>query len=146
VIDLPAQRIDYRAEAELVQSCAGIGQRDLAGQIIPVNISGPIDNPSIRPEIPTGLIQALRKRQPEQAPASPQPAPADTQPAPVEVIPGLVVPGQVLPGQRVQPGQREQQAQPAPQQPPPEQQQQPPPPQKPKEALRGILEGILKQR
>jgi hypothetical protein len=43
----------------------------------------------------------------------------------------------------VQPGQ--QQAQPAPEQPPP-QQQAPPPPQKPKEALRGILEGILKQR
>jgi AsmA protein len=132
-IDLPANRIDYRAEAELVQSCAGIGQRDLAGQVIPVNISGPIDNPSIRPEIPSGLIQALRKRQPaEQAPTSPQPAP------PVEVVPG-----QVLPGQRVQPGQ--QQAQPAPEQPPP-QQQAPPPPQKPKEALRGILEGILKQR
>jgi hypothetical protein len=50
----------------------------------------------------------------------------------------------VLPGQRAQPGQ--QQAQPAPEQPSEQQQQAPPPPQKPKEALRGILEGILKQR
>jgi len=139
VIDLPAQRIDYRAEAELVQSCAGIGQRDLAGQIIPVNISGAIDNPSIKPEIPSGLIQALRRRQPAEAPATTQPAPTTSEPAPVEILPGLVIPGQVLPGQR------QQQAQPAPQQPPPQQQQEPPPPQKPKDALRGILEGILKK-
>ena len=135
VVDLPANRIDYRAEAELVQSCAGIGQRDLAGQIFPVNINGPIDNPSIKPEIPPGLIQALRRRQPAEAPA----APATTQPQPVEILPGIVLPGQVLPGQR----QPQQQAQPAPEQ---QQQQEQQQPQKPKDALRGILEGILQQR
>jgi AsmA protein len=69
-VDLPGDRIKYRAEAELVQSCAGIGKRDLAGQIIPVNISGPIADPKVSPEIPSGLISALRKRRSSQPAAS----------------------------------------------------------------------------
>ena len=40
-VDLPRDQLDYRAEAELVQSCAGIGKRDLAGQLIPVTIYRP---------------------------------------------------------------------------------------------------------
>ena len=72
-IDLPKDQVNYRAEAELVQSCAGIGKRDLAGQIIPVTITGPISDPKVQPQIPSGLINALRKRG---APAAAQAAPA----------------------------------------------------------------------
>ena len=86
-IDLPKDQLNYRAEAELVQSCAGIGKRNLAGQIIPVTISGPITDPKVQPQIPSGLINALRRRRtptPTQAaPAPPtQQAPPEQQQAP----------------------------------------------------------------
>jgi AsmA protein len=85
-VSLPAEQIDYRAEAELVQSCAGIGQRDLAGHVIPVTVTGPIADPKVTPTIPAGLIRALRKRRtPQPAPAQPAataPAPAPTQQPP----------------------------------------------------------------
>ena len=77
-VDLPRDQLDYRAEAELVQSCAGIGKRDLAGQLIPVTISGPITDPKVQPQIPAGLISALRKRRPAPQ-AAPQPT-AETVP------------------------------------------------------------------
>ena len=82
VVSLPAEQLDYRAEAELVESCAGIGKRDLSGQIIPVKVSGPIANPKVQPEIPTGLIQALRRRQAAPAPAPEQSAGQQAAPPP----------------------------------------------------------------
>ena len=81
IIDLPRDRLDYRAEAELVQSCAGIGKRDLAGQMIPVVITGPITDPKVQPQIPAGLINALRKRRPPPA-AAPPTATAPSAPVP----------------------------------------------------------------
>ncbi len=74
-IDLAASRINYLAKAELVQSCAGIGKRDLSGQQIPVQISGPLDNPNISPQLTAGLVNALRGKARQnttaQQPASP---------------------------------------------------------------------------
>ncbi len=115
-VNLPAAQLDYRAEAELVQSCAGIGKRDLAGQIIPVNITGPIASPKVQPEIPVGLIKALRERR-TPPPAAPGAAPPPTaqQPPPQQAPP-------------------QQPAAPA------------PAPSDPKDLLRGILQGIIKKQ
>jgi AsmA protein len=82
-INLPSDWLDYRAEAELMQSCIGIGKRDLAGQLIPVTITGPITQPKVRPQIPSGLINALRKRR-APAPAQQQAAPAQQQAPPAQ--------------------------------------------------------------
>ena len=130
-VDLPQDRIEYRAEAELVQSCAGIGKRDLSGHVIPVTIVGPIADPSVKPEIPVGLIQALRRRR------ASEPAPAAaTAPVPTAPAPGAGW------------------GAPAPSQPPAEQQAQPEPQQPTKrghvikdardEAIKGILKGLFK--
>jgi AsmA protein len=81
-VNLPLEQVDYRAEAELVQSCAGIGRRDLAGHVIPVNIRGPIAKPEVQPEIPAGLIRALRERRTTAQPAPTSPPPAAPQEPP----------------------------------------------------------------
>jgi len=134
-VDLPQDRIDYRAEAELVQSCAGIGRRDLSGHLIPVSIVGPIADPAIKPEIPVSLIQALRKRRASE----PAPAPAASAPAPAATAPGSGW-GAPIPQQP----DRQQQAD----------QRQQTEPQQPKrgdvikdardEAIKGILKGLFK--
>jgi AsmA protein len=133
-IDLPRDRLNYRAEAELVQSCAGIGKRDLAGQIIPVTITGAITNPKVQPQIPTGLINALRKRRPAQQ-AAPQPtaktAPAAQAPLTIEQ---LLNPS-TAPAQAPAPVEQAQPQAPAP--PPSAKEQR-------KELLKGLLKGLLK--
>lgn len=133
-VDLPRDQLDYRAEAELVQSCAGIGKRDLAGQMIPVTITGPITDPKVQPQIPTGLINALRKRRPaEQAP--PQPA-AET--APAAQAP-LTVEQLLNPSTQPAPApDPTEQAQPQAPAPPPSAKEQR------KELLKGLLKGLLK--
>lgn len=115
-IDLSRDQLDYRADAELVQSCAGIGKRDLAGQIIPVLITGPITDPKVQPQIPSGLINALRQRRaPAPAPAPSLSAPTATAPAPVPQQPAAPV---------EQPPQSPKEAR--------------------KELLKGLLKGLLK--
>ena len=69
-VDLPGDRIDYRADAELVQACAGIGKRELAGHVIPVRVTGSLSDPKVRPSIPAGLIQALMRKREKTQPAA----------------------------------------------------------------------------
>ena len=66
-LDIPANNINYLAKAELVQNCAGIGKRDLSGQLIPVQITGPVDNPKISPQLTAGLVNALRGKRSQTA-------------------------------------------------------------------------------
>ncbi len=114
-VSLPADQLDYRVEAELVESCAGIGKRDLSGHIIPVTIQGPIAKPSVSPQIPASLIQALRQRRSEQAPAA----------APAATAPDAAAPAPPQPAQPQKPANAVKDAR--------------------DELLKGILQGILKK-
>jgi AsmA protein len=80
-VDLPRQQIDYDANAELVQACAGIGKRDLAGHLIPVKVSGPLSKPKVQPTIPASLIKAVTRRRSEQPPAAASAPAAPSAPA-----------------------------------------------------------------
>ena len=51
-VDLPREWIDFTLEPRLVASLEGQGgEKDLAGLVIPFKISGPLDNPGIRPDL-----------------------------------------------------------------------------------------------
>jgi len=65
-LDLPNQRIDYQATVALVKSCEGQGGKglgDLSNLPIPVTISGPFQNLSVKPDIAAVVQQILQRRQ-----------------------------------------------------------------------------------
>ncbi len=84
-VNIPANSINYLAKAELVQNCAGIGKRDLTGQQIPVQISGPLDDPKVSPQLTAGLVNALRGKQTQRSSAQ-QPATIQQQAAPEQPV------------------------------------------------------------
>jgi len=62
-VDLPANRIDYRADAVLVegaQARLGIKVKELEGAVIPVRFTGSLDNPTIRLDVDEALKGAAR--------------------------------------------------------------------------------------
>jgi len=80
-LDLPGERLDYLATAVLVKSCEGQGGKsfsELANYPIPVNISGPLDSLDVKPNLTSGIIQILQRRQArEQQTPAPQPQPSE---------------------------------------------------------------------
>jgi AsmA protein len=76
-LDLPNQYLDYQATVALVKSCEGQGGKglgDLSNLPIPVAISGPFQDLSVKPDIATVVQQIVQRRQ-----AKAQQAPAATQ-------------------------------------------------------------------
>jgi AsmA protein len=62
-VDLPANRLDYRAEAVLVdgaQARLGIKVKELEGAVIPVRFTGSLDDPAIHLEVDEVLKGAAR--------------------------------------------------------------------------------------
>jgi AsmA protein len=65
-LDLPNQYLDYQATVALVKSCEGQGGKglgDLSNLPIPVTISGPFQDLSVKPDIATVVQQILQRRQ-----------------------------------------------------------------------------------
>ncbi len=107
-LDLPNQQINYKATAALVKSCEGQGGKgfsELANYPIPVTITGPLDNPDVKPNLTAGIIQMLGKRAAgeEKPPATQQPQ----QQLQDRLIPLLQKPAQQPPPPTQQPQQQQ---------------------------------------
>jgi AsmA protein len=80
-LDLPNERLDYQATAVLVKSCEGQGgksSKELTNYPIPVSISGPLDSLDVKPNLTSGIIQILQRRQTREQPTpAPQPQPSE---------------------------------------------------------------------
>jgi len=152
-LDLPNQQINYKATAALVKSCEGQGGKsfgELANYPIPVSITGPIDNPDVKPNLTSGIIQMLGKRA-----TGEQGQPAAQQPEQQmrdRITPLLQSPTQPPPQQPVQPPPEQEKSdriapllpagqQPAQQQPA----QQAPPPKSPKEQREDAARDLLQK-
>jgi AsmA protein len=99
-VDLPKRTVDYRITPKAVASVEGQGGRnDLAGIMVPIDIKGPWDNLSYKPDLgaaigqqlkePGGLLEKIPGMKAPAQPGTPQQG-APTSPSPKDLLRGLL--------------------------------------------------------